>query len=76
MNPPPHSGKPIGQTIGKLPTSKTTKHVAKEPIPVGGVNAKGQKMVVDSKGTPSFIDMKKPRVMGGMGVPVKAPPRD
>jgi hypothetical protein len=68
----PHSSKPIGQSIGKLPTSKTTKHIARTPIPVGGVNPKGQKKVMDPKtGKIRFIDMKQGRVMGASGVPVK-----
>lgn len=65
----------VGQPIGKLPTKHTTTHVAKEPIPVGGVNAKGQKKVQDAQGNVRFIDMKSPRVQGPAGVPVKAPPR-
>lgn len=58
--------------IGKLPTSATTKHVAKTPIPEGGVNAKGQKKITDPNGRVRFIDMKQGRVLSDQGVPVKA----
>jgi hypothetical protein len=54
-----------------LPTSKTTKHIAKEPIPEGGINAKGQMKVTDKQGIVRFVDMKQGRVMGDAGVPVK-----
>ena len=65
----------IGQSIGKLPTKHTTEHVAKTPIPEGGLNAKGQMKVTDSTGVVRFIDMKQARVRGPSGVPVKPPSR-
>lgn len=74
----PHSPKPgaeaegtIGQGIGRLPTKATTPHIAKQPIPEGGINAKGQAKITDSQGKVRFIDMKQPRIMGPQGVPVK-----
>ena len=71
---PPKSESPIGQPIGKLSAKHTTKHVAKTPLPIGAVNAKGQKKTVDDKtGKVRFIDMKEGRVMGPSGVPVKPP---
>jgi len=69
----PHSDKPIGQPVGKLSTKHTTKHIARTPIPIGGVNVKGQKKVQDAQGIVRFIDMKQGRVMGPSGVPVKPP---
>ena len=68
---PKDDDKPIGKPIGKLPTSHSTPHVAKEPIPEGGVNAKGQQKVTDAQGIVRFIDRKEPRVKGPGGVPVK-----
>jgi len=47
--------------------------VAKDPIPEGGINAKGQMKVTDNKGIVRFIDMKEGRVQGPSGVPIKAP---
>jgi len=35
------------------------------------VNEKGQKKIVDKTGVTRFIDMKKPRVLGNNGIPVK-----
>jgi len=67
----PHSIEPVGQPIGTLPTKHTTHHVARTPIAIGGVNAKGQKKVQDAHGNIRFIDMKQGRVMGGDGVPTK-----
>ena len=61
---------PIG-SVKKLPTKHTTEHVAKVPIPIGGVNAKGQQKVQDSQGNIRFIDRKKGVVMGASGVPVR-----
>jgi hypothetical protein len=61
----------IGQGIKKLPTSATTRHIAKEPLVPGMVNAKGHKVVQDANGKIRFIDMKQPRVKGPGGVPVK-----
>lgn len=70
----PKGNSPIGQPIGKLPTKSTTQHVARTTIPVGGVNPKGQKKVMDPKtGKVRFIDMKQGRVMGASGVPIKPP---
>jgi hypothetical protein len=81
-NPPnPHSSKP-GESPGnqphslgsvkKLSTKNPTPHVAKDTTPVGGVNEKGQKRFIDpSTGKDAYIDMKKPRVMGPRGIPVK-----
>lgn len=63
---------PIGQSLGKLPTSATTKHVAHPVLAPGEVNALGQKKYVDPKtGKESFIDMKVPRVLNEQGKPVK-----
>jgi hypothetical protein len=75
----PHSPKPGSNkepgTIGsvkKLPTKNPSPHIAKEPVPIGGVNAKGQKRYIDpTTGKDAFIDMKQPRVMGPRGIPVK-----
>lgn len=65
-------GGPIGQGVGKLPTSATTQHVAREPLPPGAVNAQGQKKYVDPKtGKESFINMKEGRVLSPDGKPVK-----
>jgi hypothetical protein len=62
----------IGQPVGKLPTSATTQHVAREPLPPGAVNAQGQKKYVDPKtGKESFINMKEGRVLSPEGKPVK-----
>jgi hypothetical protein len=63
---------PIGQGVGKLPTSATTQHVAREPLPPGAINAQGQKKYVDPKtGKESFINMKEGRVLSPEGKPVK-----
>jgi hypothetical protein len=73
----PHSSKPVANSatgagsIKKLPTTASTPHIAKDPIPEGGVNAKGQKKITDPNGKVRFIDMKEGRVMGPGGVPVK-----
>lgn len=62
----------IGQAVGKLPTSATTQHVAREPLPPGAINAQGQMKYVDSKtGKESFINMKEGRVLSPEGKPVK-----
>jgi len=61
----------VGQSVKKLPTKHGTPHIAKEPIPEGGINAKGQKKVTDKDGSVRFIDMKQGRVKGPSGVPVK-----
>lgn len=62
----------VGPGLGKLPTSATTKHVAKEPIPIGGVNPKGQMKIQDKEGNIRFINMKEPRVISSeSGVPIK-----
>jgi hypothetical protein len=58
-------------SVKKLPQKNPTPHLAKEPLPVGAINAKGQKKVVDANGEVRFIDMKEPRVKGPGGVPVK-----
>lgn len=76
----PHSPKPgfgePGKTIGsvkKLSAKSPTPHVAKQPTPVGGVNVQGQQRYIDpTTGKDAYIDMKKPRVMGPRGIPVKA----
>lgn len=55
-----------------MPTKNTTPHVAKDPIPEGGVNAKGQKKVIDKQtGKTRFINMKEGRVASPKGIPVK-----
>jgi hypothetical protein len=64
----------IGQPIGKLP-QRTTTHVAQEPIPEGGVNAKGQLKITDDNGIVRFISMREGRVKGPAGVPIKSPSR-
>ena len=62
--------------LGNLSAKHTTKHVARTPIPEGGVNAKGQKKITDPKtGRVRFIDMKEGKVLSGTGVPVKDPGR-
>lgn len=61
----------IGQGIGRLPSKNSTPHIAKEPLPEGAVNAKGQKKITDAAGKVRFVNMREPRVMGPGGVPVK-----
>jgi hypothetical protein len=74
---PENGGTPggtIGQPIGKLPTSATTEHVARTPLPPGAINAQGQKKYVDPEtGKESFINMKEGRVLSPTGKPVKPP---
>lgn len=73
----PHSSKPapLGGA-GKLSAKHTTKHVARTPIPEGGINGKGQKKVTDPKtGRVRFIDMKNGMVQSPTGVPIKPPSR-
>jgi hypothetical protein len=73
----PHSSKPEAQAEGivgsikKLPTKNTTPHIAKQPIPEKGLNAKGQMKVTDANGKVRFINMREPRIMGEGGAPVK-----
>lgn len=75
----PHSNKPsataegtIGQGVGRLPTAHSTPHIAKEPLPIGGLTTKGQRKVLDSQGKIRFIDMKVGRVLDPVsGVPIK-----
>jgi hypothetical protein len=69
------SGGAVGQSIGKLPTSATTKHIARTVIPENGITSKGQQKITDKSGTTRFIDLKQGRVMGEAGVPVKPPKR-
>lgn len=68
-------GKPEATPVGsvkKLPTKHSTPHIAKEPLPEGGVNAHGQKKHTDpTTGKAAFIDMKVGRVKGPRGLPVK-----
>lgn len=75
----PHSSKPAPEGlsgVGKLSAKHATKHVARTPIPPGGVNAKGQKKVTDPKtGKIRFIDMKHGMVQSATGVPVRPPSR-
>lgn len=59
--------------ISKLSAKHTTTHVAKDPIPEHGINAKGQMKITDDNGIVRFINMKEGRVMGPSGVPVKPP---
>lgn len=62
----------VGQSIGKLPTSATTPHVARTPQLPGATNAKGQKKVIDPvNGRVRWIDMKEGKVQSPTGVPVK-----
>lgn len=64
----------VGQSIGKLPTSATTPHVARTPQLPGAVNTKGQKKVIDPEtGETRWIDMKEGRVQSPEGIPVKPP---
>jgi hypothetical protein len=61
----------IGQSIGRLPTSATTPHVAREPMAPGAINAKGQMKYVDpTTGKESFINMREGRVLSPTGKPV------
>lgn len=64
-----------GSAIGspkKLPSGHPTPHIAKEPLPEGGINAKGQKKITNPEtGKISTIDMKVGRVKGPQGTPVK-----
>lgn len=56
-----------------MPTKNTTPHVARETLPPGAINAKGQQKIVDKiTGKTRWIDMKQPRVMSPSGIPVKA----
>lgn len=64
-------GMNIGQGIKKLPTKETTKHVSRTVLPIGAVNSKGQKKVLDNEGNVRFISMKQGMVMGPSGVPIK-----
>jgi hypothetical protein len=57
----------------KLSAKHPTQHIAKDPIPEGGINDKGQMKVTDNNGIVRFIDMKEGRVKGPSGVPVKPP---
>lgn len=57
----------------KLSAKHSTPHLAKEPIPEHGINAKGQMKITDKNGIVRFIDMKQGRVMGPSGVPIKPP---
>lgn len=67
----------VGQSIGKLPTSATTKHVARTPQLPNAVNAKGQKKVIDPvNGRVRWIDMKEGKVRSPTGVPVKPASED
>lgn len=61
----------IGQGIKKLPTSRTTPHITRNPLPIGGVNALGQQKVMDNQGKIRFINRKQGMVQGSSGVPVK-----
>ena len=62
---------PVG-SVKKLPNKNPTPHLAKEPLPEGGVNAKGQKKHTDpTTGKVAMIDMKEGRVKGPRGLPVK-----
>jgi hypothetical protein len=63
--------KPVGKPIGKLPTSHSSPHVAKTPIPIGAVNSKGQIKVEDKDGTIRWVDRKKGNVLSPEGVPVQ-----
>jgi hypothetical protein len=63
----------IGQSIKQLPTKATSGHVARTPLPVGGVNALGQQKVMDNQGNIRFISRKQGMVQGPSGVPVKPP---
>lgn len=62
-----------GGGVGKMSTKHTTQHIAKTPLPVGAVNAKGQQKVKDDQGSVRFIDRKNGMVQGPSGVPVKPP---
>ena len=60
----------------KLPTKATTTHVAKTPIPPGGLSSKGQMKWVNPKDPEDvrFISMLEGRVMDPeSGAPVKPP---
>lgn len=72
-NEPPKGSKPgAGSGAGKLPTSATTKHVARTPLQEGSINLKGQQKTTDKvTGKTRWIDRKKGVVMGPSGVPVK-----
>lgn len=62
----------MGQSIGKLPASATTKHIAKKPLPEGAVNERGQMKVTNPEtGKISMIDMSQGRVLNASGKPVK-----
>lgn len=71
----PHSTKPVGQPIGKLP-SKATQHVARTTMAPGSINIKGQQKVIDPKtGETRWIDRKQGMVQSPTGVPIKPPKR-
>ncbi len=62
----------VGQSIGKLPTSATTKHIPRTPQLPNATNAKGQKKIIDPvNGRVRWIDMKDGKVLSPTGVPVK-----
>jgi hypothetical protein len=68
----PHSSKPADIVpAGKLSAKHSTKHIARNPIPIGGINEKGQAKIQDKQGKIRFIDMKQGRVLSPEGVPVK-----
>jgi hypothetical protein len=66
----------IGQPIGKTSAKNTTAHVARNVIPPGAINGKGQQKVIDPKnGKTRWIDRKQGMVQSATGVPIKAPSR-
>lgn len=70
---PKNSGLAGITPASKLSAKHSTPHIAKEPIPEGGINAKGQMKITDNNGIVRFVDMKEGRVRGPSGVPIKPP---
>lgn len=66
----------IGQSIGKLSATHTTEHVARNTMPPGAINVKGQQKVIDPvTGKTRWIDRKQGMVQSPTGVPIKPPKR-
>jgi hypothetical protein len=54
----------------RLPTKRTTRHVAKPQIPEGAVNLKGYQKVIDNQtGRVRYVDRKKGVILDAGGDP-------
>lgn len=66
--------KELEASVGKLPTKKTTKHIARTTMAPGSVNGKGQQKIIDpTTGKTRWVDRKKGSVKSNTGVPIRAP---